>query len=330
MQTLYTMTIDTEEEWRWGEEWPTTNLSLANIQNLPRLQRLCHRHGVSPTYFVDRAVLDDDKARSTVLGLSQDGKLEIGMHIHPWNSPPLKNGSKVAVRETFIHNLDRQLILDKLDGVYSCFKKCGLQPTSFRGGRYSVGETAREFLQSHGFRADSSVVPFTTWADDGAPDYRNRDLYPVRIPPRASNGQPMWEIPLTFGFSRQPFQFWAKIHRCSERPVLRHFRLFGIASRLGLVRQAWLNFETEPVDSLLAFLHAIRGLKLPCICLTVHSSSLMAGKGVYTKTKADEEQIFSSIDRVFATLAQWPEFRSATMTECADHLEEMHNARVGN
>lgn len=330
MQTLFAMTVDAEEEWRWGDDWPTSDLSVTNIRNLPRFQQICHRHNVAPTYFVNRAVLDDDEARRTVLDLGQFGRHEIGMHIHAWNSPPLTNGGQVPVRETFLHNLDRPTILAKLDGVYSRFEQCGLRPTSFRGGRYSTGEATREFLRQRGFRADSSVVPYSTWADDGAPDYRHRDLHPVRLPPRNSDEQPIWEIPLTLGFSRRPFRFWARLQRCVDQSWLRRLHPFGIADRLGLVRQAWLNFEIEPVERILSFLKSLRPMKLPCICLTVHSSSLMAGKGVYTATAADEERIFSAIDRVLATLAGWPEFRSATMSEAANQLEEMHHACVGN
>ena len=58
MATLFTMTIDTEEEWDWNGGWPTKDLSLQNIQQLPRFQELCERHGVANTYYANQAVFD--------------------------------------------------------------------------------------------------------------------------------------------------------------------------------------------------------------------------------------------------------------------------------
>ena len=49
--TLYTLTVDTEEEWDWDAAFPTSQLSLRNIDQLPRLQEVCSRHGAAVTYF---------------------------------------------------------------------------------------------------------------------------------------------------------------------------------------------------------------------------------------------------------------------------------------
>jgi hypothetical protein len=38
MTTLFTMTVDAEEEWEWGKVWPTNGLSVTNIAALRRLQ----------------------------------------------------------------------------------------------------------------------------------------------------------------------------------------------------------------------------------------------------------------------------------------------------
>jgi hypothetical protein len=89
MTTLVTMTVDAEEEWEWGKVWPTNGLSVTNIAALRRLQGVCDRHRVATTYFTNQAVLDDPQARDTIMDLSLDDRVEIGMHIHPWNTPPL-------------------------------------------------------------------------------------------------------------------------------------------------------------------------------------------------------------------------------------------------
>src|SRR5579859_730468 len=114
MVTLFAMTVDTEEEWDWDAGWPTKALSLTNIARLPRFQDLCSRYGVAVTYFVNQAVFDNMPARQTVLDIACREHVEIGMHIHPWNTPPFDPNKPVTARETFLHNLPPELIRAKL------------------------------------------------------------------------------------------------------------------------------------------------------------------------------------------------------------------------
>ncbi len=330
MSTLYTMTVDTEEEWHWDAGWPIRNLSVENIRRLPKLQELCARHGVATTYFTNQAVFDAPEARDILLDVARQESVEIGMHIHPWNTPPLDPDKPVEVRDTFIHNLPPETITRKLGSVYQRFAGHGLRPTSFRGGRYSSGPVVQDFLRNKGFLVDASVVPYTTWNDEGAPDFRQRDLYPVRLPPRHDADQPFWEIPLTLGFTRRPFRLWQRLFDRIEHTWVRKLRLIGIAERAGLVRRVWLNFELPLGENMIPFLDMLRRINLPCICFTVHSSSLMAGMNGLTPTQADEDRVFSYMNEVFAALARWPEFQPATVTQVAIKLEELHHAGSRN
>jgi hypothetical protein len=330
MPTLFTMTVDTEEEWDWTTGWPTGNLSVTNVRQLPQFQDLCERFGVATTYFVNQAVLDDPTARQTMLALAGRERVEVGMHIHPWNTPPLVPNGPVRARETYLHNLPDDVILAKLHSVYDRFVRLGWRPTSFRGGRYSSGRIVQQFLRDQGFRADASVVPYTTWREDGAPDYRQRGLSPVRLPPRFSGDASLWEVPLTLGFTHRPFPFWGRCCELVERTWLRKLRLIGLADRIGLLRKVWLNFEEPMGRQMLPFLRMLRRMELPCICFTVHSSSLVAGSNPYARTPADVERIFARMREVFATLAGWPAFRPATVTEVARKLEEECHACTWN
>jgi hypothetical protein len=330
MTTLFTLTVDTEEEWYWDTGFPCRNLSVENIRHLPKLQELCSRHGVAVTYYTNQAVFDNPEARRILLEVAHQKQVEIGMHIHPWNTPPFDPDRPVNPPNSFIHNLPPEAAVAKLESVYRRFVENGLKPTSFRGGRYSSGAVVQEFLRDKGFLADASVVPYTTWKDAGAPDYRRRDLYPVRIPPRREGDRPLWEIPLTLAFSRRPFHFWRRAYACIENTWLCKLRLIGIAERTGLVRRVWLNFEHPLGRNMLPFLRKLRSMQLPCICLTLHSSSLMAGKNRYVPTQADEDRLFAYMDEVLGAMREWPEFQPATSTEVALKLEEMHHASSRN
>lgn len=329
MPTLYTITVDTEEEWDWSAGWPIDNLSVSNVEALPRFDDVCARHGARVTYFTNHAVLKDPKASTILLKLAKRPRVEIGMHIHPWNTPPGILNEKVVARDTFLHNHPPDIIRAKLTTVYQAFEALGLKPTSFRGGRYSSGGVIHDFLRDKGFLADASVVPYTTWFDDGAPDYRDRDLLPRRLPPRVDGEAPLWEVPLSFGYTRRPISFWAGLFNSLEGGPLR--RLIGLASRIGLARKAWLNFENELGRDMLPFLRLLRDQQLPAVCFTLHSSSLKAGGNGYTPDETARERLFTYLDAILTEVAGWNDFKPATVTEVAQHLErEWLDARAGN
>ena len=102
--TRYVVTVDTEEEWDWNSGWPSGKPSVENIELLPEFQDLSSRHNASFTYFTNYAVVDDDRASDLLLELASRPGVEIGMHIHPWNTPPLANGKPTA-RDSFLKNL---------------------------------------------------------------------------------------------------------------------------------------------------------------------------------------------------------------------------------
>lgn len=321
--TYYAVTVDTEEEWEWNSGWPREESRVETIRFLPEFQEVCTRHRAATTYFTNHAVLDNESAWRILSTVASEPAVEIGLHIHPWNTPPYANDAISTARQSFIANLPATLIRAKLETVYQRCMDRGVHPTSFRGGRYSSGRDVQNFLVEHGFLVDSSVVPYTTWPDDGAPDYRNRGVFPVRR--NLESGKSLWEIPLTMGFTRQPFGFWARCYGAVANSVLRHLRIIGIADRLNLVRRVWLSFEDPLGVNMLQFLHQLRRCKLPCVVFSLHSSSLQAGaNGCYSQTESDRQRLFAQLDEVLAVLSDWPEFHPATMSEIAFHLESQY------
>jgi hypothetical protein len=331
MTTLYTVTVDTEEQWQWDQGWPTGRPQVSNVGQLPQFQERCQRYGAAVTYFANYAVWNCSESRKILLQLAERPQVEIGMHIHPWNTPPIIDYRKTAADESFLANLPEALIYAKLEAVYQKFLNHGLRPTSFRGGRYSSGAAVHRFLFERGFLADTSVVPFTTWRDRGAPDYRHRDVFPVRQASARFMKEALWEIPLTMGFSRQPFAFWQRMFEKIETGRLGRLHLIGIAERLNLVRRVWLNFEDPLGQHIVPFLKFLRRLRLPCICFTMHSSSLQVGaNGCYTRCEQERTQLLERVENTLRLISSWPEFQAATVSEVAKHLEEEYNARSRN
>jgi peptidoglycan/xylan/chitin deacetylase (PgdA/CDA1 family) len=323
MATLFAVTIDTEEQWDWNAGWPAGSYSLENIKVLPRFEQLCARHGARTTWFTSGSVMDHGPSRAIVLEIAARPGVELGMHIHPWLAPPRDPDMERQARGSYLHNYPADQIHAKLASVHALFEKEGQRPTSFRGGRYSSGGAIHEFLLSKGFVADSSVVPFTAWPNDGAPDYSGRDLRPQRIahPPHTHG---LWEIPLTLGFTRGNFRRWAAWFRRLGGPIMRHLRIIGILGRLGVVKRVWLNFEDSSAGDMLALLHVLRPLQLPFVIFTVHSSSLAVGGNPYSATEDRVARIWRAAAQVLRTLESWDDFEPATVSEIAEALEKQH------
>ncbi len=326
--TYYTITVDTEEEWDWSSDFLTTSNSVQNISALPEFQSACESQGAKVTYFVNHSVLADQKASETIVDLAKNESVEIGYHIHPWNTPPLATNETVATRESFLHNLPQEQALAKLDSVFEAFRRLDLHPTSFRGGRYSTSSWIQSHLRANGIIADASILPFTTWVDDGSPDFRERDLEPVRKT-YGDNESPLWEIPLTLGFTRRPWHLWRKLFELGECSPLRQLKLNAITERL-LAKRVWLNLEHPLGESSGVLLNKLRDASLPCINFTLHSSSLVPGMNPYTRTSANLAQLYDRLKQVTDLLNQWDDFIPATVSEVSRSLEASYLARSGN
>lgn len=322
----YAITIDTEEEWDWSAGWPVRQHSLNNIATVPKFQALCARHSARSTWFTNWPVMHNEQTRDTILGIGQREDVEIGMHIHPWLTPPGEADQHYGSRESYLANLDKTKIAAKLETNWQVFASNGCEPVSFRGGRYSSGPDVQTFLFRKGFIADASVVPYTIWQEDGAPDYQHRTLQPHRVAPTESQHKPLWELPVTLGFTRRNFSLWSKTLNIIENTPLRYLRLIGILQRAGIVKRVWLNFEDTSADDMLQLIDVLETLNVPCICLTVHSSSLHTGGNPYSHCEDAVERILRTADTVMANLARRAGFEPATIREIAQTLESVHES----
>lgn len=83
----FLITVDTEGDnlWQWK---PGEKITTENSLFIPRFQELCEKYGLIPTYLTNYEMACDDRWVEYARKKEKDGKCEIGMHIHAWNSPP--------------------------------------------------------------------------------------------------------------------------------------------------------------------------------------------------------------------------------------------------
>lgn len=289
----FLVTVDTEEEFDWGQPLQREGHGLDHVLRLAKFQEFCENEGVVPVYLVDWPIVQSKRAAEILRGPVAAGKAEIGVQLHPWVNPPFDE--EVTPHNSFAGNLPRELERAKFrqlrDAIEQTFEAA---PAIYRAGRYGVGPNSAEMLAEGGIAIDTSVRANFDYSAGEGPDFRRHPLTPYWL----DEAKTLLELPLTtvfWGMLRR--QGTALYPRLSHLPLLR-----ALLARLGLLERISLTPEGVTVDE------AIRGIDialddgLPVLVLSFHSPSLQAGHTPYVRTEDDLDALYDWWRRVFAYL----------------------------
>jgi hypothetical protein len=160
-QPLYlVITIDVEEEGLFSGRYPRAGAGVANVAELARLEFVHREFGFPLTLLATYPVARDPAAREVLISWQQARGAEIGVHLHPWNTPPfseLPDPEPIATAR-----LPLALVEAKLKSLADCLTEGFAEPPrSFRMGRFDWSSELLELLPGCGLRVDSSMVPLT-------------------------------------------------------------------------------------------------------------------------------------------------------------------------
>jgi hypothetical protein len=316
------VSVDTEED-----NWVPVRegITLENLRELPRLHRFLRQLELRPTYFVDHPVASTPWTVDVLRAVAAEGGGEIGAHLHPWNTPPLREAFSEA--NTMLRNLPADLQRAKLETLREALTAVtGRPPTSFRAGRFGLGRETVAALLETGFDVDSSVTPFVSWAAygdgsdfDGAPIdcYRLDGRGDPRVP--VPEGR-LREVPVSCGFTRRPYARVARLYRRLTSDPLRRLPLASLATRTGWVRRVIGSPETNPVQDLLALARCSIEEGARFVHFFWHSPTLVPGLSPFVRSHGDRERFYRSLSQVMEGLARIATLQPATVSECADAL----------
>jgi len=314
---LLIVSIDTEED-NWYRS--RRDVTVENIRELRGQAAFFARLGVRPTYLTAYQVAADSRAADALAEACAVGGGEIAAHLHPWNTPPLLE--EFVPRNSMLANLPADLQLAKLRALTTALQEAlHVTPRVFRAGRYGLGQGTVSALLSCGYRVDSSVMPFVSWEEvDGGPSFVGAPLDPYRLAPDSDVTQPaghgdLIEIPLSCGFSRRPFQLWARVRGVLDGPALRPLHLVGLAARSGLFKRVVLSPELASVAEMLTLSRRLLEQGVRHLQMSWHSPSLKPGLGPYTATAADVARLYASVERYLEGLARISPITFATISE---------------
>lgn len=317
------ITIDTEED-DWGSYRPT-GATLGNIERIPALQELFDDYDVQPTYLLTYAVVADERAVSVLKAVYDQKKCDIGAHCHPWNTPPFEgeNGDANAKRKSMLCNLPPDVQFNKIRYLHETIRKnFGMEPISFRSGRWGYSDEVARCLHKLGYKIDTSILPYTDWACEYGPNFSDLSPQPYRFFPenalRESINGPLLEVPATVGYFQRNFNRCNRLFKTLQHQNVAPFRLVGMLHQLGLLNKIWLSPETSSGKEMIKLARRIRKNNYPFINLFFHSTSLKAGLSCYVRTKEDEQRFLQRI-REFLAFTREEGIESVKLSDVAGH-----------
>ena len=316
----FSISIDTEED-DWGPA--TRNNTTLNIREIPRLQRLFERIGARTTFFVTYQVARDPTAAAIIRDTVASESVEVGAHLHPWNTPPVE-GREEQCSMLWRYPQDSQA--RKIGRLKQIIREnIHVEPTAFRAGRFGLGNATLGALEQAGFRVDSSVTPLLSWREYGGPSFLRAPLRVYRpsaadlcVP--ASDGK-LIEVPLTAGFTRFRQSHWKALAKSLYGRFAQRMHLPGLVNHALDLRRVFLSPETDTVPDMLAASRRIIDEGGRHLHMFFHSNSLVPGLTPFVRTTKDLEEMYASIERFFDGLSAITRVEPRTVSEEAAAFE---------
>jgi len=284
--------VDTEEEFDWTRPFSRDSTATTAIAAQPLAHaRVFDRLGIVPTYVIDWPVATTKPAYTTLKALMDQGRCEIGTHLHPWVSPP--HVEEVNVHNSYTGNLPPELELEKLRLLTQAIaENFGRNPTVFKAGRYGLGRGTAAALARLGYLIDASVVPHTSFGADGGPDFTGYDNTPFWF---GADDAPLLELPVTTAYCGWLGSQGSWLHPALASAAARALRLGGIAARTRALERIRLTPEGCGAQDMKRLVKSLARSGNQVFTLTYHSPSLVPGHTPYVRSQADLEAFLGAI-----------------------------------
>jgi len=312
------ITIDTEED-LW-DRYQAEDNPVSNIEHIPRLQELFDEFGAIPTYLINYPVVTDNRSKSILATIRDTGKCEIGMHCHPWNTPPFTE--KISKRNSMLCNLEEDLIAEKLSNLHREITRfAGQSPICFRAGRWGFSNACARVINELGIKVDTSVSPFIDWSSHLGPDFSDAPFaaytfHPDNILIPTSAG-PLLEVPPTIGFLQNDFSRCHRVRSYFSRPPLSKLHIVGVFERLKILNQRWLSPELISADDMVKLSNRVVASGGKYLNMSFHSTTLLPGRTPFVRNRRDLEWFIEKI-RLFLKFARQNGFQFAGLSSALD------------
>lgn len=284
--------VDTEEEFDWAKPFDRSSVGTSSISGLPLMHdRVFDRFGIVPTYVCDWPVATTPTSVATLRALMEQGRCELGTHLHPWVSPPYDE--EVNAFNSYAGNLPRELEYEKLRLLTAAITdNFGRAPATFKAGRYGLGPHTAESIAALGYRIDASVAPYSAFTGDGGPDFRAYDEHPYWF---SAGQRQLLELPVTTGYAGWLRRSGPRLHEMTQQPWARGARLGGVLARSRAIERIRLSPEGANGAEMRRLTTALRADGCEVFSLTYHSPSMVPGHTPYVRSDAELECFIATV-----------------------------------
>ena len=288
------ITVDTEADNQWATGTPIT---MENIQVLPKFQELCQKYAFIPTYLLTYEVSDDPSAVVMFSKWQNEGRAEIGAHLHPWTNPPIFEYEKE--QHLYPSSLSDADFKSKLVALTDKIEKnFGKRPTSYRAGRWGFKESHADILRQLGYKVDCSISPKINWAErkDKLSNFRGPDF-------RAYSPQPFYfsngllEVPVTI--------LYTGIFHKEKNRLVEWFTMLPESFPKKVLQKIFFNkkwlriFPKDKESNWINIYKSALKNNLPVLEFIIHSSELVAGESQYVKDQKTVDFVYNQLEEMF-------------------------------
>jgi len=316
------ISIDVEEEGLFFGHYPRTPPGVSNVAALDRLAFIPREFGFPLTLLVTYRVARDPAACRVLARWADHHRAEIGLHLHPWNTPPFLEPPQPEPVPS--ERLPRGLLRDKFAALTTQVQtNLGVTPRSFRMGRFDAGPRVWSLLPEFGLEVDSSVAPLTRKNPDRRGFLAPADPFPLWD--SGPEGKPLLEVPITMvpvvaGTPGLVDRLAAAGPPAWGGRLRDWFRLVGAVG----VQPAWYPL---PSLQLAARLHRRRGGRV--LTMFLHSSELQPGATRLFPTEAAVSRFLAKLRTFLTWLVRTGPVQGVTLAELRQDWRQVEKPEAG-
>lgn len=282
------ITVDTEEIFDW-RGFSSTDFKVARPADIDRFQSVCEQFGARPLYFLTYPVLTDAENAGYFRRLVEDGRADLGVHLHQWVTPP--TDGYAGDYYSWQCNLPPEAHAEKLATLCAAFERAfGFKPRAHRAGRYGVSPLAYREIAAAGLDHDFSPSPGFDFSLKGGPDFSGASNAPFHI---ATDRGGVFVTPVCGAlavrggraFLKQPAP--AGLMNAREK----------ISRRLTAPFR--LSCEQARLEELISLTRSLAETDAPILTFSLHSTTMTPGANPYGKDAAAVEAALDLARRYF-------------------------------
>ncbi len=302
MKKTFLISIDAEGDnfWQWS---PGDPISTKNAAYVYRFQALCEKYGYKPTYLTNYEMACDRRFVELIKPAAQEGRCEVGMHLHAWNTPPeyvLPVRADIRPGEcAYLVEYPTDIMEEKIKFMTLFLEKTfGIRPYVHRAGRWATDARYFQLLNDHGYTVDCSVAPLMdmraakgfTENSQGS-DYTNFPKTPYFI-----DGTQILEIPMTVRMNHSI----KKTNSMNPKRILRN--CYRAWKGRGII---WLRPNGRNLDDLKYLARKAARSKCDYLMFMLHTSEMMPGGSPVFRTEEDIEKLYADLEVFFKYVSKF-------------------------